>query len=241
MRYAGMSSVGKVRGNNEDFFHVPRDEHDVPLFVVADGMGGMNAGEIASALAVADVVTCVRRQNRRVTDKPLLLRKAVTQANTTVFKTARSDIHYVNMGTTLVCALLDGDRIHIANVGDSRCYLLSGPSFEQVSVDHSYVQEMLSQGLITPEEAKHHPNRNLITRAVGSERFVTADVFTRPFLPGDRLLLASDGLTGMIEPELLRQVLAEENDCEQAVRRLITLANDAGGRDNITAVVIYQA
>ena len=240
MRYFGMSSRGRVRDNNEDFFHVPQDASDVPLFIAADGMGGENGGEIASALAVSSVAPFVKERYAASHDLSLLLHQAVNEANRTVFQTAQSDAQYAGMGTTLVCALFRDDLAFIANVGDSRCYFFHENELEQVSVDHSYVQEMVNSGILTKDQARSHPQKNLITRAVGSERLVRTDVFCRRMCEGDKLLLATDGLTGMLTEKTIRDILSEETDCEQTVRRLIRAAEDAGGNDNITAILVCR-
>ena len=239
MKYFGLSNKGKVRGNNEDYFHIPLKNDNAKLFVVADGMGGANAGEIASALAVSAVV-CFVEENLEYADKTLLLRKAITRANKAVFDTSRAKKEYENMGTTVVCALIDKNELYVANVGDSRCYLLRGGEFKQLTKDHSYVQEMLDKGLLTPQEAMLHPNRNLITRAIGTGRFIDIDVFINEFLPDDRILLASDGLTGMVPKEKMEEII-KNNSAADAAQRLIDAANDGGGRDNITAILIYNS
>lgn len=238
MQYFGASNKGMIRGNNEDFFYVPK-ESGKDLFVVADGMGGENAGEIASALAVSDIVLFVE-ENFGEKDKALLLRKALMNANRTVLNTARSKNEYDSMGTTAVCALIDGNTVYIANVGDSRCYMFSDKGGEQISVDHSFVQEMVDKGVLTKEEAMIHPDKNLITRAIGVERFLSVDVFVRPWNKGDRLLLASDGLTGMISDEEIKNIIENAENAQNGVTELIKAANSAGGMDNITSVLIIN-
>ncbi len=237
MKYYGSSNKGRVRGNNEDFFHVPADENDIKLFVVADGMGGQNAGEVASALAVAGVVMHVNENFASQADTALLLRQAFSVANTAVYSTAHADALYESMGTTLVCALIRDGFLYVANVGDSRCYVISD-KLEQISVDHSYVQEMVDKGVISASEARNHPNKNLITRAVGVSKFVQTDIFVREWKSGDRLLLASDGLTGMIKEDDIMSMISD--DCTASVKRLVEAANDAGGKDNITAILVFE-
>lgn len=238
MQYYGSSSKGMIRGNNEDFFYVPK-EKGKNLFVVADGMGGENAGEIASALAVSDIVLFVE-ENSEEKDKALLLRRALMNANRTVLNTAKSTNEYDSMGTTVVCALIDGNTVYIANVGDSRCYIFSDKGGEQISVDHSFVQEMVDKGVLTREEAKIHPDKNLITRAIGVERFLSVDVFVRQWNKGDRLLLASDGLTGMISDEEIKNIIENADNAQNGVTELIKAANSAGGKDNITSVLVIN-
>ncbi len=238
LNFFGLSNKGKVRGNNEDYFHIPQDENDIKLFIVADGMGGENAGEVASCLAVSSIALHVLSNYNEVDDIPLLLRQAINNANKTVFQTAKSDKNYSRMGTTVVCALVKDNVVYVANVGDSRCYIVNENNLQQISIDHSFVQEMIDKGLLSVDEAKNHPNKNLITRAIGVERFVDTDVFLKPFNKGDKILLATDGLTGMIDKEKISAIINNESDCKKAVEQLIDSANEAGGKDNITAVLI---
>lgn len=238
MEYFGLSNKGKVRGNNEDFFHIPQEKNDIKLFVVADGMGGENAGEVASCLAVSSIATHVKENFEQIEDIPLLLRQAISNANKTVFETSKTDKSYRSMGTTVVCAIIKDELAYVANVGDSRCYIVTENNIQQISIDHSFVQEMIDKGLLTVDEAQNHPNKNLITRAIGVERFVNADVFCTPFKKGDKLLLASDGLTGMINAERISSIINSSNSCKETVKQLIDSANEAGGKDNITAILI---
>ena len=238
MNFFGLSNKGKVRGNNEDYFHIPKEENDIKLFIVADGMGGENAGEVASCLAVSSIALHILSNYQDTHDIPLLLRQAINSANKTVYQTAKSDKNYNHMGTTVVCAIVKNNVVYVANVGDSRCYLVNENNLQQISIDHSFVQEMIDKGLLSVDEAKNHPNKNLITRAIGVDRFVDTDVFIKPFNKGDKLLLATDGLTGMIDKEKISAIINSENNCKKAVQQLIDSANEAGGKDNITAVLI---
>lgn len=238
MEYFGLSNKGKVRGNNEDFFHIPQEENDIKLFVVADGMGGENAGEVASCLAVSSIAVHIKEHYDQIEDIPLLLRQALNNANKTVFETSKTDKNYKSMGTTVVCAIIKDDLAYVANVGDSRCYIVTENNLQQISIDHSFVQEMVDKGLLTIDEAQNHPNKNLITRAIGVERFVNVDVFCKTFKKGDKLLLASDGLTGMVDADKISSIINNSKNCKDAVKQLIDSANEAGGKDNITAVLI---
>lgn len=238
MKYSGLSNKGKVRGSNEDFFHIPFNREDVNLFIVADGMGGVNAGEVASSLAVASTAEFIYENYSSATDIRLLLRQAVSEANRTVYQTARSDKTFDSMGTTLVAAIIKDGLVYVANVGDSRCYILRKGEFRQISIDHSYVQEMVDKGVLTPTEAQKHPKKNLITRAIGAERFVEVDVFCQSWEEHDRLLLATDGLTGMLSEEKIKEIISSGADCNRITEQLIQAANEAGGKDNITAVFI---
>ncbi len=240
MKFYGLSNTGRVRGNNEDFYHVPTNEEEKRLFIVADGMGGACAGEVASALAVADTVEFVNRRASEYDDKALLLRKAIGNANKTVFNTSKSERIYESMGTTLVAAFIENEKVFVANVGDSRCYIFSQDKMEQISIDHSFVQELIDKGMLTKAEAQHHPDRNLITRAIGAEKHVAVDVFCREISKGDRILLASDGLTSMLEEEKIKQIMFVSDDPKEIVTQLVEKANEAGGKDNVTAVVVIN-
>ena len=240
MKFYGLSNTGKVRGNNEDFYHIPTNEEEQRLFIVADGMGGACAGEVASSLAVADTVQFINANINNYDDRALLLRKAIGSANKTVFATSKADRIYESMGTTLVAALIENQKVFVANVGDSRCYIISKNKMEQVSVDHSFVQELVDKGMLTRAEAKHHPDRNLITRAIGSDKHVAVDVFCKDFNAGDRILLASDGLTSMIEENEIEQIMLSGDDPKVIVNTLVEKANEAGGKDNVTVVVVLN-
>lgn len=238
MQYFGLSNKGMVRGSNEDFFHVPQNTEEKNFFIVADGMGGENAGEVASCLAVSSAAIYLNEHIDKEKDVAILLRKALNYANKIVFKTSQADKAYSSMGTTMVCAVVKDEYVFIANVGDSRCYAFSDNRLEQISIDHSFVQEMVDKGLLTKEEAEHHPNKNLITRAIGVAKFVDVDVFMHKWKKGDKILLSSDGLTGMVEKNKIIEILKENSQSETAVNKLIESANEAGGIDNITAVLI---
>lgn len=229
--YAGETHVGLVRSGNEDAFLVAP-----PLFAVADGLGGHQAGEVASSIAID---TLLEAAPRSVEAKAL--GRAVRQANAAVIAAAESGRGRSGMGTTLTAAMIDGTRIAVAHVGDSRAYLLHYGELQQLSQDHSMVADLVRQGQLTAEESRSHPNRSVITRALGSDPNMLVDTFEIEAAPGDRLLLATDGLTSMVpDPEIAR-VLASESSAHTAVDVLIDRALAGGGHDNITAVVIDVA
>ncbi|MCE5203785.1 MAG: Stp1/IreP family PP2C-type Ser/Thr phosphatase [Coriobacteriales bacterium] len=226
--YAGASDVGLIRADNEDAYLM-----EPPLFAVADGLGGHQAGEVASQLAIEVLfANAPKRADAKA------LGRAVRAANAAVIEAAAEGRGRAGMGTTLTAAMVEGARIAIAHVGDSRAYLLNGGQLVQLTQDHSMVADMVRSGTLSPENARVHPNRSVITRALGSDPNMVADTFEVEALPGDRLLLCSDGLFGMITDDAIYQVLATAPSPEAAVARLITAANDAGGQDNITAVVV---
>jgi len=225
---AGQTQTGHVRHDNEDSYLMRG-----PLFMVADGVGGAAAGEIASTMcaeAFAEI-DLIRRNG------PQALRDAIGTANRRIFDRASGDPGLAGMGTTVTAALVDlSGRIDLANVGDSRAYLLRDDSLQRISEDHSVVAELVAAGQITEAEAAVHPQRNVITRVLGSEPTVQVDLFSIEPQPDDLLLLCSDGLTDMVSEDEVASVMADGGSCEQLVRRLIRSALAGGGEDNVTAI-----
>jgi serine/threonine protein phosphatase PrpC len=222
------SDTGRQRRANEDAYYVRS-----PVFVVADGMGGAQAGEVASRLAAetfdSDLGSGPPEQ---------VLREAFGLANRKIHEQAASDESVAGMGTTLTAAIVDAqrDEVAIGHVGDSRAYRLRGGKLERLTQDHSLVEELRRKGQLTEQQAEEHPQRSIITRALGPEAQVEPDIATVPAKPGDVFLICSDGLTTMLGEEGIASVLGSETDLSTAVRALIDGANEAGGRDNITAV-----
>jgi protein phosphatase len=232
LRWGATTDLGMVRQQNEDAFHAEEN-----LYIVADGMGGHNAGEVASALAVSTVRSGAR-MGIRTADQ---FRELVQQANTAIYTASLDDSTQSGMGTTLTgVAVIPGEepRILIANVGDSRTYLFRSGALTRLSVDHSYVQELLNEGIITPEEARVHPRRNIVTRAMGIDRFVQVDVFSHLVRTGDRLVLCSDGLVDEVADIDIARVLTEHSDPQDTAEALVLVANANGGRDNTTVIVL---
>jgi PPM family protein phosphatase len=230
---AGSSHVGQVREGNEDALLLKNS-----VFAVADGMGGHLAGEIASATALEPVEALDGRVFPDATEAATALADAVVAANATVSRLATDNPSYRGMGTTLTAALIEGRRIHVAHVGDSRAYLLRGGQFSQLTDDHTLVQHLVDEGQITREEAAHHPQRSIITRAIGVSPEVDVDSMTLELQPGDQLLLCSDGLTGVVDDHVIGELLDTTADPDIAVDQLVQLANEAGGPDNITVVLL---
>ncbi|MBW6469240.1 MAG: Stp1/IreP family PP2C-type Ser/Thr phosphatase [Coriobacteriia bacterium] len=226
--YAGLTDVGRVRAHNEDSVLLEQ-----PLFAVADGLGGHEAGEVASGIAV----TALRDAAPAHADANALGR-AVRAANRAVIKAAREGRGREGMGTTLTAAIVEGTRIVVAHVGDSRAYLLHGDTMERITGDHSMVADMIRQGTLTEEESRSHPNRSVITRALGTDPNMYADTYEVDAEPGDRLLICSDGLTGMLTDDRIADLLGHYGDPEMAVRELVDAANEAGGHDNVSVVVV---
>jgi PPM family protein phosphatase len=232
--FAAATDVGRMRKNNEDSYLSSK-----PVAAVADGMGGHSAGEVASAIAIEELATLGDRgpweNETAATDD---LKQAILRANRRIREMAASDHKLNGMGTTLVALLEDGDMVHVANVGDSRGYLLRQGELSQVTVDHSLVQELVDDGRLSPEDAERHPQRSVITRALGIEPEVEFDLFTYKLQVGDRLLLCSDGLSDVVGTTQIRNVLLRVRSPQKAARQLVTVANEQGGPDNITVIVV---
>ena len=222
------TDTGRQRRDNEDSAYVR-----APLFVVADGMGGAQAGEVASALAVEEF-------QRPLPDEGTpeqRLAERVQSANRRIYETAQSAHEQAGMGTTLTAAYLDDADLAVAHVGDSRAYIFRDGSLTRLTQDHSLVEELVRRGKLTEEQAAEHPQRSIITRALGVENDVEVDTWTFPVRAGDVVLMCSDGLTSMIGEDQIAAVLSSEADLDRAGERLIAEANEAGGRDNITVVL----
>jgi protein phosphatase len=241
----GISDVGRKREHNEDSLLVA---DDLGLYIVADGMGGHQGGGTASRLAVETIRDDVRAARARngldtetsLEESPLreVLRGAVEKACRSIFQTAQSDPALQGMGTTVTAVLLGDGSAFVAHVGDSRCYLVRSGAIFQVSEDHSLVNEQLKAGAITPEEARTSRFRNIITRSVGFEEQVAVDLLGLPVRPGDRILVCCDGLSNLVEDGELLEVISGSS-LEEAPQRLVNLANDRGGDDNITVIVLH--
>jgi serine/threonine protein phosphatase PrpC len=239
--HGALSHVGAVRSENQDRcdVYVATDRADVgrrgSLYVVCDGMGGHNGGSIASGTAVEAMLDAWRRFEGSGLKKRLAL--AVDAANAAVRTKAAADVSLRNMGTTLVAIAVRGDRAQVAHIGDSRCYLFRDGKAEQLTRDHTYLNDLIEIGLLTPEKARHHPERNIITRCIGMGDSLQTDFRAMTIRPGDRFLLCTDGLYNYLEPEeLLKESL--ERGPKEAADRLVAIANARGGEDNITCLVV---
>ncbi|WP_270771869.1 PP2C family protein-serine/threonine phosphatase [Pauljensenia sp. OF14-1SRA] len=231
-RCAARSDVGLVRSNNQDSGYAGPN-----LLVLADGMGGPAGGDIASSVAIAHLVPL--DSDSYPADKMLpLLREALMDAHDELSDRSRRDKDLEGLGTTCIALMRSGNKLAMVHIGDSRAYVLRGEALTQVTTDHSFVQYLVESGQITPEEAEHHPNKNVVLRVLGdSQADVTPDETIREAVVGDRWLLCSDGLSGVVSPETLGAVLAEIDDPGECAEELIRLALRAGGPDNITCVV----
>jgi PPM family protein phosphatase len=223
-----VTDVGRVRGHNEDAYLV---DDQLGLVAVADGMGGHQAGEVASATALEALRAAVTSGEG--------IRDAVTSANEAVYDKSTTDERLRGMGTTLTAATLAaGGTLLLGHVGDSRAYLLHDDTLQRLTTDHSLVEELIQSGELTPEEAETDPRRSMITRALGIEPEVDVDLYPTQLVSGDRLLFCSDGLTGMVSEDEIRTILTDEHDPRAAARDLVGVANAAGGIDNITVLVV---
>lgn len=232
-----ITDVGRIRSVNQDYVFAS----DTPvgrlpnLFVVADGMGGHNAGDRASSYAVEVFLKNVRWERDK---NPIrIIRRSIEKANTKVLEEANSQEKYQGMGTTMVVATIVKDTLYVANVGDSRLYLI-GNSIRQITRDHSLVEEMIRAGGITREEGRYHPDKNVITRAIGVEERVAIDFFDVQVKKDDTLLLCTDGLSNMLTDEEMKRIIKEESSLRMAGNRLVEAANKNGGSDNITALLV---
>jgi len=245
MKWYGMTDRGKVRAENQDSFALEYIEtRECLTAVLCDGMGGASAGSIASALAsktfinyLVDRIMASRAKNP---DIKRHMTNACRKANDIVYSYSCFNTDYAGMGTTLVAAAVMGNNAVIANVGDSRAYLISKRKITQLTKDHSYVQELVDKGIITPEKAKHHPKKNVIMQALGSEDGVQCDIFTQKLGRGDRLLLCSDGLSNVLSDDQLLHTALEMKTPETLCKKLIELALEAGANDNVTVVTLSR-
>ena len=231
------TDIGMVRDVNQDYAFASSGRiGNLPnLFVVADGMGGHNAGEFASRFAVEHLIAEIEQSSDHTPET--MICNAIETVNSKLFSTAKEDEQLKGTGTTMVVATVIENTLYFANVGDSRLYLLN-EGIKQLSKDHSFVQEMVRLGGIKMEEAKYHPDKNIITRAVGVKEKTQVDFFEYRLKPNDMILMCTDGLSNMVEDEEIHRIVMGARDVVEAVERLIERANSNGGRDNIGVVVL---
>jgi serine/threonine protein phosphatase PrpC len=243
LEVATATHPGMVRSHNEDSIAA---DADIGLAVLADGMGGYNAGEVASGIAVELIRTEVKKAVSEAKPEDLngngvetLLSQHAERANAAIYQAAQSQPQYSGMGTTLVVAMWHDNQISVGHIGDSRLYRLRGSNFEQVTRDHSLLQEQIDSGMITREQARHSQNKNLVTRAVGIDPQVEAEVHTYGVEPGDVYLLCSDGLSDMVSDEDIQLTLSSlQTNLPLAAQQLVQQANDNGGRDNVSVILV---
>lgn len=246
MRSVGKTDIGLVRKVNEDNFLCEKLEgiDDSYLYIVADGMGGHNAGEVASSMAVQEVASYIKERTEvlKLGEKEIqdLIRNAMLYANDKVYKTSIIKSNCLGMGTTLSMVLLKGTSIHIGHVGDSRIYLIRNNEITRLTEDHSLVAELIKSGSIKPEEANSHPQKNVITRALGTEYTLEPDMSRCDVQDGDYVLICTDGLSNAVYEEEMVSLITKTSDLNEACELLIDKAKENGGFDNITAVVIHM-
>lgn len=241
MEYWGLSDIGKVRAQNQDVFRIEELDRHTILAVVCDGMGGAKAGNIASRLAIdvfVDEVKSSYKPSMNQEQTGQMLQHALKLANATVYDQAQQFEEFAGMGTTMVAALIHGKQAVIVNVGDSRAYHIDRDGISQLSEDHSLVQMMVRRGELTPEQAKHYPGKNLITRAIGTEPVVMCDVFHSKLERGDCLLLCTDGLSNQIDDQEILFEVVHGLDKSKCCQRLLDIAKKRGAPDNVTSTLV---
>lgn len=236
MKAFALTDVGKNRVTNQDYVYCRADAvGNLPnVFIVADGMGGHKAGDVASVTAVETVLDSIKVS--RKADVISIIDEAVHVANATLYEKSHTNEEWAGMGTTLVFATVYNDMLYVANVGDSRLYLIND-EIVQITRDHSYVEEMISIGELDKSEARTHSKKNIITRAIGVEPKTSADFFEVQYEKGNKILMCSDGLSNMVEDKDILRIVNESSDLEDAVRKLIDMANENGGKDNIAVLI----
>ncbi|MEI3521304.1 MAG: Stp1/IreP family PP2C-type Ser/Thr phosphatase [Anaerosacchariphilus sp.] len=235
----GMKDIGKCREINQDYIFVSEEPiGNLPnLFLVADGMGGHKAGDLASEYTVAKVQEAVSKSMQTIPYQ--ILKGAFQYANQKLLEKAGESDSYTGMGTTLVAATVKNDAVYVVNVGDSRLYKI-GDKIEQITEDHSLVEEMVRMGEISKEQARNHPDKNIITKAMGVSDTVEPDYFDTDLQKGECLLMCSDGLTNMVSDRQIKEIVELRTDLESCAKELIRAANQNGGRDNIAVVLIER-
>ena len=233
------SDKGNVRETNEDYFYISNSLDQIQLFLLADGMGGYNGGEIASQLAIQTAKNYIENNFKDIEkdrDSIIqLLGSSMEYANMVVYEKAKENPELQGMGTTLEICLIYNNKAYIGHVGDSRIYRVRKQFIRKLTQDHSYVQKLVKEGTITKEQAEHHPQKNMLMKALGCNAFVEPDVMVKGFLKDDILIMCSDGLSNMVDQQTIYEMASK--NIEQATKDLVQLAKDRGGYDNITVVI----
>ena len=238
MNFGFVTDIGKLRRQNEDAVYV--NEKEPYFLVVADGMGGHNAGEVASGIAIETIKDALsKKTGRRKTDYENKIREAFVSANKKIYDYAEENSKLMGMGTTTVTALVSGGKLIVGNVGDSRAYIIKDNDIRQISIDHSYVWQLVIRGEITEQQAKRHPKRNFITRAMGTEKDIEVDTFSEKW-EGGVVLICSDGLSNLVENYEMKKIVSEATNLQDAAEKLASLANERGGSDNITVALMGE-
>lgn len=241
MRVHAKSDIGMQRKMNQDAYYVSEENEEYMLCILADGMGGYTGGEVASNLAAINVANYIKEnfisgKDYEREELQELIKKAIEHANQVVYEISKREQELEQMGTTIEICLIYNNRAFIGHIGDSRIYRIRKNIMRKITVDHSYVQKLVKEGKITKEEAINHPKKNMLMKALGCEPEIEPDIMVKGFQEGDIILICSDGLTNMISEEEIYNII--EEDFEKATDRLITRANELGGNDNITVILI---
>ena len=240
MRILAKSDIGKARDMNQDAYYVSGEDDEIKLFILADGMGGYKGGEIASNLAIESTKKYILNNFKSISkDKEEILKlisSSIEYANMIVYEKSQQDIELRDMGTTLDVCLIYNNNIFIGHIGDSRVYRIRKNVIRKITNDHSYVEKLVKEGTITKEQAYNHPKKNMLMKAIGCHSLVEPDIMYKGFLKDDIILMCSDGLTNMLKDDEIYNILLENP--EKPVDALIQKANDFGGYDNITAIII---
>lgn len=243
MHVSALTDIGLTRSDNQDAYKVTEVGRNL-LAIVCDGMGGAKAGNVASRLTADEVAELTKEelsQTEDIKDARSIIRRAMRTVNRKLYRMAKNDPNLSGMGTTIVCAFVTDEGVLVMNIGDSRAYLVSDGAIEQVTRDHSMVEEMIRNGQITREESRSHPGKHIITMAIGPDDDILPDAYEFTLKKEDRLLLCTDGLHNMLTDEEILDIISGASNGDEACRRLIDAANAHGGRDNITAVLCTPA
>ncbi len=236
------SDLGKARDKNEDSYSIPNSDDELKIYLLADGMGGYKGGEIASKLAIESAKRYIESNFKDILHDRVnieeLIRSSMEYANMVVYEKSKENEELEGMGTTLEICLIYGNKMYIGHIGDSRIYRIRKNIIRKITTDHSYVEKLVKEGTITREEAQNHPKKNMLMKALGCTPYVEPDVTTKGFLKDDILLMTSDGLTNMITDQEIYDIVTKNR--ENPTKELIEKANDLGGYDNITVVIVYN-
>lgn len=242
MKVFAKTDLGKARDMNEDFYYIASNEEKLKLYILADGMGGYNGGEIASRLATSSVKSYIETNFSQIEHEKesilKLIASAIEYANMVVYEKAKENAELENMGTTLEVCLIYNNKAFIGHIGDSRIYRIRKEFIRRLTKDHSYVEQLVTDGTITKEEALNHPKKNMLMKALGCTAYVEPDVMVKGFLKDDILLICSDGLTNMVKEQEIYDYV--KDNIESSCDRLVERANEMGGYDNVTVIVIHN-
>lgn len=245
MRFDGITDIGKTRKENQDGFYLCDEFENIQYFIIADGMGGVSGGKIASTAAIESIKSYI---DENIYDIELeeeqikeLIKGAILNANKFIYQKALREEKYRGMGTTVILAVTYGNRVYIGHIGDSRLYRIRKNIIRQLTKDHSYVQALLEEGSITKAEAQNHPQKNILLKVVGCEEEIEPDIIIKGFKKGDILLMCTDGLTNMISVNEIYNIVVEgKENLKNTCKKLINIANENGGYDNISAILISK-